>query len=162
MVAKQKRSAAARRQARQDVLGWVERVSSYYVDVYGMPPIMGRILAWLMICDPPEQNSAEIAAAVGASRASLTTNMQLLTASGLVKRYTRPGGRTAYFRMQDDAWEQVTRRRLAGLAAFRPLAQEGLALVGPQSERGRRIRAASDILEWTLRVFGKAATGPLK
>ena len=38
-----------------------------------------------MICDPAEQSPAEIAAAIGASRASLTTNMRLLIASGLVQ-----------------------------------------------------------------------------
>jgi hypothetical protein len=155
-------SKARSREEREDVLAWVERVASYYAEVYGMPPIMGRIVGWLLICDPPEQSSAEIAAAIGASRASLTTNMRLLTASGLVQRRTRLRERTAYYHMDDDAWEQVTRRRLAGLAAFRPIARDGLAIVGPQSARGRRLRAAHDILEWTLQVFGEASTRRLQ
>jgi hypothetical protein len=63
---------------RKDVLAWVERVATFFAEHYGLPPITGRILGWLMICDPPEQSPAEIAAAIGASRASLTTNIRLL------------------------------------------------------------------------------------
>ena len=49
---------------------------------------------------------AAAAEAIGASRASLTTNMRLLIASGLVRRLTRSGGRTAYYRIDDDMWER--------------------------------------------------------
>jgi DNA-binding transcriptional regulator GbsR (MarR family) len=63
----------------------------FFAEHYGLPPIAGRILGWLMICETPEQSAGEIAAAIGASRASLTTNMRFLTASGFVRRLTRPG-----------------------------------------------------------------------
>ena len=69
---------------RKDVLAWVERVATFFAEHYGLPPITGRIVGWLMICDPPEQSPAQIAEAIGASRASLTTNMRLLIASWIV------------------------------------------------------------------------------
>ena len=103
---------------RARLLGWVERVATFFADHYGLPPITGRILGWLMICDPQEQSPAEIAEAIGASRASLTTNMRLLIASGLVHRLTRPGGRTAYYRIDNDIWEQIIRRRVASMMSF--------------------------------------------
>jgi DNA-binding MarR family transcriptional regulator len=139
---------------RDAIRAWVERVTAYYVNVYGMPPITARILGWLLICDPPEQSAAEIAKAIGASRASLTTNMRILIGSGLVHRLTRLGERTAYYRVDDDAWEQVIRRRFAGLAGFRTIAEEGLALVGAKSARGRRIRAAQAVMEWSAQLMG--------
>lgn len=49
---------------------WVEQVGTWFMQQSGWPPIMGRTLAWLMVSDPPEQNPAQIAAAVQASRAS--------------------------------------------------------------------------------------------
>ena len=73
---------------REHLLSWVERVAMFYAEQYGLPPITGRILGWLMICDPPEQSAGEIAEAIGASRASLTTSMRLLTATELVHRRT--------------------------------------------------------------------------
>lgn len=53
---------------RTPVLEWVERVSMYFARD-GVPTIAGRMLGWLMVCDPSEQ-SAQISDAIGASRAS--------------------------------------------------------------------------------------------
>ena len=36
----------------KDVLAWVERVATFFAEHYGLPPITGRILGWLMICNP--------------------------------------------------------------------------------------------------------------
>jgi biotin operon repressor len=125
----------------------------YFAEWFGLPPIMGRILAWLMICDPPEQSGAEIAAATGASRASISTNIRLLAEIGLVQRSTRPGKRTTYYRMHDNTWENVMRRRLGGMAAFRELAREGTELVGPRSQRAHRLIATCEFFEQMADAF---------
>lgn len=132
----------------EQVLGWVERVAGFCAEQYGMPPITGRILGWLMICEPPEQTAAEIAAAIGASRASLTTNMRLLTAGQYVRRRTRPGERTAYYRIDEDAWRRAVRRKLASLDLFRDITGEGLALLGPDAVRAKRIKSADETFRW--------------
>jgi hypothetical protein len=54
---------------------WVERVATFCVEEWGLPPITGRVLGWLMICDPPEQSAGGIADAIQTSRASLTSNI---------------------------------------------------------------------------------------
>ncbi len=140
----------------QQIMGWVERVATFFTEVHGLPPITGRVLGWLMICDPPEQSAAEIARAIGASRASLTTSMRLLTASELICRRTRPGERTAYYRIEEDAWEKVLRRRIANLASFREITRDGMTLLGIQGSRAARIRAAHDTFEWVAQVFANA------
>src|SRR5437763_17155298 len=96
------------------VLEWVERVAMFCAEEYGVPPIAGRILGWLMICVPPEQSAGEIGTAIGASRAWLATNMRLLSVSKFVRSRSRPGERTKYYRGDNDAWEIVSCRRLAG------------------------------------------------
>ena len=88
-------------------LAWVERVAKYCADQDGVPLIAGRVLGWLIICDPPEQSAAQIAEAIGASRASLTTNLRLLGSVGFLRQSTKPGDRTVYYRVDDDAWETV-------------------------------------------------------
>jgi DNA-binding transcriptional regulator GbsR (MarR family) len=130
------------------VTEWVERVATFCAEQYGMPPITGRILGWLMICDPAEQSAAEIAEAIGASRASLTTNMRLLTVSEYVRHSTRPGERTNYYRIDENAWRRAVRRKLAGLNGFREITGDGLGLVGADNPRAKRIRAAHDTFEW--------------
>ncbi len=152
---KAKKAQRARRPSAQAELAWVERVATFFFNVYGLPPITGRILGWLMICDPPEESAGAIATAIGASRASLTTNMRLLTQSGLVHRRMRPGERTAYYRVDDDAWEQVLRRRFTSLAAFRDIAKDGMALIGSDTPRAHRLRAAHQMFEWAAEVAAK-------
>jgi len=145
--------------ARVHLLEWVERVATFFAEQYGLPPITGRVLGWLLICDPPEQSGGEIAEAIGASRASITTNMRLLTASGLVRRRTRPGERTIYFRIEDDAWEKVVRRRIASMVSFLDIAQAGMELVGTDSAQAIRVRAAHETFEWVAELLG-SAPGP--
>src|SRR5215831_14972185 len=144
---------------RAELLGWVERVATFFAEHYGLPPITGRIIGWLMVCDPPEQSPAQIAEAIGASRASLTTNMRLLIASGLVHRLTRAGGRTAYYRIDDDMWEKVIRRRIASMMSFGALTQEAIGLLGANSPRATRIRAAHDFFDWMAKLLA-SSPGP--
>lgn len=141
------------------VLQWVEQVTAYLTRD-GFPPIAARILGWLLICDPPAQSAAEIATAIGASRASLTTNMQVLTVMGVVSRHSRPGDRTAYYRIEDEAWERLVRQRIAGLAAFCEITSAGMRLVGPESGRATRIRAAHETFDWMAHVFADAPPLP--
>lgn len=141
-----------------EVLQWVERVATFCVEEWALPPITGRILGLLMICDPPEQSAGQIADTIQASRASLTSNMRFLTTIGLIRKVRVPGDRTTYYRIEDDAWHKVVQRKLDSLGAFGDIADEGMKLAGdgPSTER---IRAAQRSLTW-LRDL--AARHPLK
>jgi DNA-binding transcriptional regulator GbsR (MarR family) len=138
---------------REKVQLWVERVAAAFAQQFGLPPITGRILGWLMICDPPEQSAGEIATAIGASRASLTTSMRLLMVGELVRRRTRPGERTTYFRIDDDAWEKVIRQRMAAMASLRDITHDAMTLIGPDNARASRVRAAHDFFGWLSESF---------
>ncbi len=141
------------------LLGWAERVATFFAEHYGLPPITGRILGWLLVCDPAEQSAGEIADAIGASRASLTTNMRFLIGSGLVRRLTRPGGRTSYYRIDDGMWDSVVRRRISSMVSFSQITLDGMNLVGVNSDRATRLRAAHEFFDWMARLLTKAS-GP--
>lgn len=145
---------------RDAALAWVERVAKYCADQDGVPLIAGRILGWLVICDPPEQSAARIAEAIGASRASLTTNLRLLGSVGFLRQTTKPGDRTVYYRLDDDAWETVVRRQIASLASFGDIMRDGADLVGHEPGRASRLRAAQDVFGWLERVFADAPPPP--
>lgn len=158
---KRKSQAAANPSAvdRAQLVAWSERVATFFAEHYGLPPITGRILGWLMICDPAEQSAGEIADAISASRASLTTNMRILIGSGLVRRLTRPGGRTSYYRIDDGMWDAVIRRRVASMMSFSQITLDGIRLVGAGSPRAARLRAAHDFFEWMAKLLSEAS-GP--
>lgn len=141
------------------LLRWVERVAAFCVEEWGLPPITGRILGWLMICDPAEQSAGQIAEVIQASRASLTSNMRFLTAIGLVKKVRRPGDRVSYYRIEDDAWQKVIQRKLESLSAFGEIADEGIEIAGGERHRTERIKAAHESLTWLQNL---AARHPLR
>jgi DNA-binding transcriptional regulator GbsR (MarR family) len=146
--------------SREEVLAWVERIAKYFVDQDGLPLIAGRILGWLTLCDPPEQSAAQIAEAIGASRASLTSNLRLLRSIGFLRQLTKPGDRTVYYRVDDDAWEAVVRRQAASLAALLNITRDGLELVGASTSRAARIRIAHEVFVWLDKVFADAPPPP--
>jgi DNA-binding MarR family transcriptional regulator len=143
-----------------ELLEWVERVASFFSEHYGLSPITGRILGWLMVCDPPEQSGEQIAEAIAASRASITTNIRLLTAGDLVRRRTRLGERTAYYVIEDDAWEKVVKRRIDSLASFRQITKDGIELLAARGRRAGRVRAAHDVFEWYAELLANAGPMP--
>ena len=145
---------------RRDVLGWVERVAAFFVEEYALPPITGRVIGWLLICEPPTQSAGEIADAIGASRASLTTTLRFLVTGGFVQRHRRPGDRTTYFGVDDDMWETVVQRRIASMMSFSEITIEGMNLVGPSSRRADRLRAAREFFSWTALRLAKPARRP--
>jgi DNA-binding transcriptional regulator GbsR (MarR family) len=151
--------ATSRMPSHEDLLNWVERVAMLLAPD-GLPPIAGRILGWLMICDPPEQSAAQIGEAIGASRASLTTNMRVLTTMGFVARRPRPGDRTAYYRIDDDAWQKVVRRQIDTMTSYLELTKDGMELVGPDSARAARVRDAYEVFAWMAKVFADAPPLP--
>lgn len=131
-----------------EVLAWCDRAADYFMRSSGLAPITARTAAWLMICDPPEQSAADLAEAVEASRASLTSTLRELVAAGLVRKSVRPGHRTAYYRIVDDAWASALRARFGFLASFVGLVREGQKLVGDDPVRGSRLVAADEVYSW--------------
>src|SRR5262249_45226250 len=121
----------------------------------------GRVLGWLLICDPAEQSAGDIAEAIGASRASLTTTMRVLITIGFVRRMTRPGSRTTYYRIDDDAWERVIRQRITALTSFSHLTDEAIARLGKGSPRASRLIAAHTMFDWLAGLLASTA-GPGK
>ena len=141
---------------REQVLEWVERVAAFVSAEWGLAPITGRVLGWLMACDPPAQTASEIADAIGASRASLTTNMHLLTSIKLIRRFRKPGERNVYYQIEDDAWSKVIRQKLAAFTAFDELAAAGLRLGWTDEAQTRRIESARTAIAGLAKVLDQA------
>jgi DNA-binding transcriptional regulator GbsR (MarR family) len=115
----------------------------------GMPVAYGKLMGWLLICTPAAQSGAELAAALGLSKGSVSGGLRMLEASGLVRRVPMPGRRGTFFEMTPDAI-----MRAAGsekFAQFRELMDRGLDVVGgadaPGAERLRTNRDFYAFLE---------------
>lgn len=112
----------------------------------GMPPMAGRIWAYLLICEPAERTAAEIAERLQASRGSVSGMARLLEQVGLVRRRTRPGDRREHFYVPTDAAKRVMDSSLATLRTSREILDAGLALVADRPpESQARLRDLRDV-----------------
>jgi DNA-binding transcriptional regulator GbsR (MarR family) len=112
----------------------------------GMPPMAGRMWAYLAICEPPERTAAEIAERLHASRGSVSGMARLLEHIGLIRRRTRPGDRREYFSIPPDAMHRLMEQAVVRLRQTRELAEAGLELIAdlpPESQA--RLRDIRDL-----------------
>jgi DNA-binding MarR family transcriptional regulator len=68
-----------------------------YLGSLGMTPMSGRMLAWLLICDPAEQTAAQLAESLRASRGAISGAARSLETAGFIRRARRRGDRREHF-----------------------------------------------------------------
>jgi MarR family len=109
----------------------------------GLPMAYSKLLAYLLICDPPAKSGAELATALGLSKGSVSAGVRILESTDLVRRVPMPGRRGTFYEMAPDAI-----MRAAGserFAAFRKLMDRGLTVVGGEDAPGaERLRTTRD------------------
>ena len=105
----------------------------------GMARMTGRIIGFLLICQPAEQTAAQIAEALSASKGSISTNTRLLLQLGILERQSRPGDRSTYLRIATGAWDRFLMGEHARMTLIREGADRGLALLedATASDRAR-------------------------
>jgi len=114
---------------------------------YGLPRMTGRVLAWLLVCDPPEQTAAELAEALDASKGAISGATGMLVRSRLVDRLHIRGERADRFRFRPGAWEEQLRD--PGLEQSRAVIAMGLdALAGEPAQRRTRLEEIDTFYEW--------------
>jgi DNA-binding transcriptional regulator GbsR (MarR family) len=112
----------------------------------GMPPMAGRMWAYLAICEPPEQTGAMIAERLHASRGSVSGMARLLEQVGLIRRSTRRGDRREYFSIPPDNLHRLMEIAIFRLRQNREVAEAGLELIADRPpESQARLRDIRDL-----------------
>lgn len=130
---------------------WFERKhfvedTSLVLEESGIPRMAGRILGWLLICDPPHQSIDDLAGMLQASKGSISTMSRYLIQWGLVERIGIPGKRRDYYRIKDGSWMSLFRQQLAMMSSLRQLMDRGLVLLQPEGDASAaRIREVHDL-----------------
>jgi DNA-binding transcriptional regulator GbsR (MarR family) len=117
---------------------FVEDVGIFFEQL-GLTRMAGRIVGWLMVCDPPQQTMGDIVTALGASKSTISTALWQLQTFHTVMRFSLPGKRRDYYRLDNAVWERSIESRLLETAAFGQFAKRGLALLaeGETTQRER-------------------------
>jgi DNA-binding transcriptional regulator GbsR (MarR family) len=116
---------------------FVDATGELWSASYGLPRMTGRVLAFLLVCDPPEQTAAQIGEALDASKGSISAATGMLVRARLADRLHIRGERADRFRLRPDMTaEQI---RDPGIAQARALIAQGLEALSdePQTRRAR-------------------------
>jgi DNA-binding MarR family transcriptional regulator len=117
---------------------FADHAGRLYARQYGMAPMVGRLLGYLMICDPREQSIAELADTLLASRSAIAGAVTTLEQLGLVRR-----SRAAGERMDRVAVDPTSRRNFgfdeSEYQELAALAREGLAVLADASPHRRAV-----------------------
>jgi DNA-binding transcriptional regulator GbsR (MarR family) len=132
-------------------LHYVEEVALGF-ERQGLFRMAGRVIGWLLICDPPEQTSGQIAEVLQASKGSISAAMKFLVPAGIVERISRPGDRRDYYRCRTGAWTDLARDQARQYGEFRRLAERGLELLAETpADRRERLEGMRDLYAWLER-----------
>jgi hypothetical protein len=109
----------------------------------GMPRSSGKLLAWLLVCDPPQQSGTDLADALDLSAGSVSSGTRMLENARLIRRVAVPGKRGKVYEMAADAMTRAVQDDRVRL--MRELMDRGLAVVGGEgSPRAARLRRTRD------------------
>lgn len=131
---------------------FVEEMGQYLGSV-GMTPMAGRMLAWLLICDPAEQTAAELADALRASRGAISGAARSLETAGFIRRSRRRGERREHFSMPPGAIRALITGAGAIYHRLGVIAAHGIGVVADLPPPGReRIEEFHDFVAYVERV----------
>ena len=128
----------------EKILTYADHMGNYQAQRHGLPPVMGRVVAYLSVCEPMEQSINDIADALQASRSAVNNALKMLETQKLIKR-TRPAGARA---------DLISLNPISMESGFDPaeytelaeLAREGLALLEDASpERRESLEATASL-----------------
>ncbi|GAA4205882.1 GbsR/MarR family transcriptional regulator [Actinocatenispora rupis] len=116
----------------------------------GTPPANGKLMGWLLVCDPPAQTSAQLGAALGLSKGSVSTGMRMLVRTGIARRVVLPGTRGHAYEITPDAMARATSDAIPQWRSMAELLDRGVDLLGPGTPRARRLTYARDFYQWIV------------
>jgi DNA-binding MarR family transcriptional regulator len=132
-------------------LSYVEEVGLFF-EGSGLPRMAGRVIGWLLICEPAEQSAAELAAALQASKGSISAATRMLTHLRLIERVSLPGRRRDYFVILPGGWHDLILQRIRLLTAFRRLTERGLGMLSDADPaRRERLEDVHELYVWLER-----------
>jgi DNA-binding transcriptional regulator GbsR (MarR family) len=71
---------------------FADHMGRHYARRYAYPPMVGRVLGYLLVCDPPDQTIAELSDALLASRSAISGALDVLERTAGAVRRSRAAG----------------------------------------------------------------------
>ncbi len=154
-------------------LTFADHMGRFYARRYGFSPMVGRLIGYLSVCDPPDQSIGELAEALLASRSAIAGAVKGLEAVHAVRRSRSAGERMDRVRI-DLSSPQAMGMDISEYEELREMAHEGLEVLQDEPIERRavllEVSAFADLLleqiprmqrEWEARRAALVAAGEL-
>jgi DNA-binding transcriptional regulator GbsR (MarR family) len=123
---------------------FIEKYSLYF-EMTGFMRMGGRILAWLLICDPPHQTMHQLVEALQTSKSSISTATRYLIQAGFIERVSFSGQRRDYYRLHSDYISTSFERFVMRIGEMGRLVEHGMSILkGKPEERRQRLKVLHD------------------
>jgi DNA-binding transcriptional ArsR family regulator len=152
---------------------FADHMGRFYARRYAFPPMVGRLMGYLAVCDPREQSIGELAEALLASRSAIANAVKVLETMHAVRRSRVAGDRMDRVRIDMDSPE-VLGMDVSEYEELGELAREGLEVLADAPPERRAIllelSAFAEFLvdhvprleqEWRARRAALVASGEL-
>ena len=142
------RARVASKADRQKLLQYAEKAALVFEEL-GLPRMAGRVIGWLLVCEPAHQSLTELAETLQASKASISTSTRMLVQFGVIEKVSLPGDRRDYVRIKPEAWSQAMQKFERETRMVLELARDGLAILGEAPrERRERLEELHDVYDF--------------
>lgn len=121
---------------RDEEITFADHVGRFYARRYGFPPMVGRVLGYMLVCEPKEQSIAELSEALLASRSAVTGALATLERLHAVQRTRAAGERMDRVRL-DFSSAQARGFDITEYQELGALAREGLEVLRDASPERR-------------------------
>ncbi|MBU3068125.1 MarR family transcriptional regulator [Nocardia sp. NEAU-G5] len=123
-----------------DELTFVDGIGRHFARQNGLPPMTGRVIGWLLICDPAQQTIAEMSEALRVSRSAVAAAITQLEEWSWIQRSRAAGERVDRINLDPTIWLRLLDKS-EEYRALGAIAQRGLDLLHEASD-ARRARLA--------------------
>lgn len=112
--------------ASEEMKQTVEEMGVFF-EKTGSTPIHGRVLAFLLIAEPPHKDFYEIQEFLQASKSAISNALKFLSNEGIVDYITFSGDRRRYFRINMEGWFKSYKKAILKVTEVNNIMQMALA-----------------------------------
>ena len=129
---------------RDDELTFADHLGRFYARRYAYPPMVGRVVGYLLVCDPRDQTIGELSDALLASRTAITGALDVLERTDVIRRSRAAGERMDRVRL-DMSSPQARGFDITEYQQLGDLAREGLEVLkdAPAERRAELLEMAA-------------------
>jgi DNA-binding transcriptional regulator GbsR (MarR family) len=132
------------RMPRDEEITFADHMGRFYARRYAFPPMAGRVLGYLLVCEPRDQTIGELSEALLASRSAITGALDVLERLHTIRRSRAAGERMDRVRI-DFSSAQARGFDISEYQELGDLAREGLEVLSdtPPDRRAELLELAA-------------------